>query len=132
MTCRNHPDVEATHTAKMPAAVKQPDGTYLEIPLCEPCARNVHRLAPAWPITPPLDAAPGVGEPGDEVHAHLIGRAATGHAVSKWTGDIIVTMDLWAHDLPGDPGHFAMLPDQARILAAALIDSADQADADPR
>lgn len=39
MNCRNHPDVEATYTAAMPTADKQPDGSYEDtVPMCADCA----------------------------------------------------------------------------------------------
>lgn len=63
-----------------------------------------------------------------EVAAHLIGRVQTGHAFGKFTKDPVVTMTLWAISIP-NPGEFAMEPRQARLLAAALIDSADKAEA---
>jgi len=59
--------------------------------------------------------------------AHLVGRVQTGHAISDVTGDIVVVLILWAHDIP-KPGVFAMEPRQARLLAEALLDSAQEAE----
>lgn len=55
--CRNHPDVDATHTAAMPSADKQPDGSYQDtVPLCAECAPRIAKLG--WATTSFAHVAP--------------------------------------------------------------------------
>lgn len=68
-------------------------------------------------------------DPGQVYGAHLIGKAEVGYGYSLLLKDKIVTMSLWAHDIPA-PGHFAMTPDQARLLADSLREMADKVEAD--
>lgn len=56
----------------------------------------------------------------DEVEGfHLVGRYEVGTGTSAHTGDPVVTIDLWAHDIDA-PGHFAFTPGDAVDLGVSL------------
>lgn len=60
----------------------------------------------------------------------LVRRVQVGHGFGLRRGDEqmsdTVSMDLWCYDLD-KPGRFAMHPEDAKELAHALLDSAQQA-----
>lgn len=59
MKCRNHPDVDAYAVIAMPAAVKQPDGSYSEdVPFCAPCTDRT--IALGFDKVRPVDRPPAV------------------------------------------------------------------------
>lgn len=65
-----------------------------------------------------------------EHELYLVGHAETGCGQGKYTGDPVVTLDLYCVDA-GTPGRFCMAPDDARRLGVALLESANTAAAGP-
>lgn len=79
MKCTNHADREATHTAAMKVATKQPDGSYsTDMPLCSDCAPRIELIG--FKITQ---------------------RPLCGWKTSWWDGEAEPECDLpEGHDLP--------------------------------